>query len=140
MAGNICDYLANELLDHALGVGAFAMPGSLYLALFTVAPDQTGGGTEVVGGIGYARLEFNGATGRAFDPAAARLSDNSAQWDFAAATGDWGTLVAWAIVDAAAGAANFFFWGPFTPNRTVSNGDTFKIAAGDLDVSFSDDP
>ena len=48
------DYLENKVLGHVFGGTAYTAPSTLYVALYTVAPSDTGGGTEVSGG-GYAR-------------------------------------------------------------------------------------
>ena len=44
------NYLELEVLDHVFGGSAYSAPGTIYAALFTVAPSDTGGGTEVSGG------------------------------------------------------------------------------------------
>ena len=49
MAG-FSDYLEDKVLDHVFGGNAYTAPGTLYVALYTVAPTDTGGGTEVTGG------------------------------------------------------------------------------------------
>ena len=41
MAGSKTDYLENEILDHILGVGAYAHNTSVWIALFTVAPTDS---------------------------------------------------------------------------------------------------
>lgn len=43
------DYLENKLLDHQLGKTSYTMP-TVYVGLFTAAPSDSGGGTEVSGG------------------------------------------------------------------------------------------
>ena len=48
------DYLEDKVLEHVFGGNAFTAPSTLYVALYTVAPSDTGGGTEVSGGA-YAR-------------------------------------------------------------------------------------
>ena len=53
MAG-FSDYLEDKVLDHVFGGNAYTAPSTLYVALYTVAPTDTGGGTEVSGG-SYAR-------------------------------------------------------------------------------------
>ena len=53
MAG-FSDYLEDKVLDHVFGGTAYTAPTTLYVALYTVAPTDTGGGTEVSGGA-YAR-------------------------------------------------------------------------------------
>ena len=54
MAG-FSDYLEDKVLDHVFGGNAYTAPSTLYVALYTVAPTDTGGGTEVSGGA-YASL------------------------------------------------------------------------------------
>ena len=53
MAG-FSDYLEDKVLDHVFGGTAYTAPTTHYVALYTVAPTDTGGGTEVSGGA-YAR-------------------------------------------------------------------------------------
>ena len=49
MAG-FSDYLEDKVLEHVFGGNAYTAPGTHYVALYTVAPTDTGGGTEVSGG------------------------------------------------------------------------------------------
>lgn len=132
--GSMADYLENKVLDHVNGKTQFNFPGSLYVALYTVTPSDAGGGTEVLGG-SYARLEFNGVTGRSFASASGGATSNAQEWTFPAATGDWGTIVAFAILDAPTGG-NCLWWGAITPNKAVNSGDTAKFAIGDLDLTL----
>ena len=53
MAG-FSDYLEDKVLNHVFAGSAFTAPSTLHVALYTVAPSDTGGGTEVSGGA-YAR-------------------------------------------------------------------------------------
>jgi len=48
------DYLENKLVDHIFRGVSFTAPAALHVALFTAAPSDSGGGTEVSGG-SYAR-------------------------------------------------------------------------------------
>ena len=49
------DYLEDKVLDHVFGGNAYCS-STLYVALFTVAPSDTGGGTEVSGGAYASKL------------------------------------------------------------------------------------
>jgi len=120
------DYLENQIIDHMLRAVAFTPPATIYLALYTVAPTDAGGGTEVSGGA-YARQSFT------LTAASAGASSNSADITFPTATADWGTVVACAILDAAT-AGNFLMWSNLDASKAVANGDTFKININDLDV------
>ena len=66
MAGNLSNYLENKVLDHILGTTTYTKPSTVYVALYTVTPSDTGGGTEVTGG-SYARqvATFTAASGGA---------------------------------------------------------------------------
>jgi hypothetical protein len=121
------DYLEDKIIDHILRNQAFTPPATVYLALFTSAPSDAGGGTEVSGG-SYARqaVTLSAASGGA--------SSNSADITFPTATADWGTVTHCALMDALTGG-NMLMWTPLDASKTVNNGDTFKIEAGDLDVT-----
>jgi hypothetical protein len=133
--GSMSDYLEQKVLDHVLGKTTFTGPTTLYLSLFTVAPSDAGGGTEVTGG-SYDRCDitnnttnFPNATGTSPTTKASGVS-----FAFAAATADWGTIVAWGLHDANT-AGNLLWWGSVTPNKTVLNGDTASFASGALTIT-----
>jgi hypothetical protein len=134
MANNIADYLENKLLEHSVGKTSFTMP-SVWLALFTAAPGESGGGTEVSGG-SYARLALAGAD---WASASGGSISNANALTFATATADWGTIVGIALIDSssAAGSNNYLWYGTLTTNRAVQTGDTFRFAAGTLTLSLN---
>jgi hypothetical protein len=142
---NATDYLENQLVDHIFRTNTFSKPTALYVALFTAAPDDTGGGTEVSGG-GYARVQVGpsdtdwnatqGGTSGA-SSGTSGLTDNANDIVFPDPTADWGTIVAFAIFDAATGG-NMLIWGNLATNQTVNNGNPApKFAAGDLDITIA---
>jgi hypothetical protein len=49
MPGSKSNYLENKLLDHVYGGPDYPRPATVYVALFTAAPTDSGGGTEVSG-------------------------------------------------------------------------------------------
>lgn len=114
------NYLETALLNHAFGGAAFTQPPGLYLALFTAAPGDAGGGTEVAGG-SYARQAFSGSVSGDTFTAAANI-------DFPAATGAWGTITHVGIFDAASGG-NLLAWGVLAAARSIGDGDIFREAA-----------
>jgi hypothetical protein len=130
MAGSFSDYLEDKLLKHVFTNTAYTSPTSLYVALYTAAPTDAGGGTELSGS-GYARkavsFTVSGTT---------TLATNSAAVEFDAATGSWGTIVAVAIYDALT-SGNFLAWSDLTASKTISTGDILRIPAGDLDITLS---
>jgi len=125
---SITDYYEGKIIEHMLRNQAFTPPATIYLALYTVAPTDTGGGTEVSGG-GYARQSFT------LTAATAGSTSNSADIVFPTATADWGTIVAVGIFDAAT-AGNLLWYGNLSTSKTVLNGDTFKILAGNLSITL----
>ena len=132
MAGSKSDFLELELLDHVLGNAAYTAPATVYLALYTVAPTDAGGGTEVTGG-SYARKDVtNNVTN--WPAAAAGAKSNGTEITFVTATADWGTVVAFAIFDAIT-AGNMLYWADLTQSKLISNGDTAKFAVGDIDIT-----
>lgn len=44
------NFLETELFDHVLRGASWTSPTTVYAALFTAAPGEAGGGTEVTGG------------------------------------------------------------------------------------------
>jgi hypothetical protein len=128
MAGNLSDYLENKLLDHFLATTSYTAPSNVYVALMTVAEDDTGSaGTEVTGG-SYARQSAT------FDAAASGATQNSSNIDFTGMPAC--TVVGIAIYDASS-AGNLLVHGTLTANKTLDAGDTLRIATGDLDISIN---
>jgi hypothetical protein len=81
--------------------------------LFTVAPGETGGGTEVSGG-GYARQSFT------LTAASGGATSNAADITFGPATANWGTIVAVGIFDAATGG-NMLMYGNLATSKIVNS-------------------
>lgn len=125
------DYLEDKLLKHTFANTAFTTPGTVYLGLFTAAPSDTGGGTEVSGG-SYARISC------AFSVSGTNptTATNSSAAEFATATGTWGS-VGWVGVFDASSSGNLLAWAALTASKTVSSGDVFRFDAGDLDITLS---
>lgn len=92
------DYLESKVLDHLLGRTTYTAPATVYVALYTTAPTDAGGGTEVSGG-GYARKAVtNDATN--WPAASGGSKANGTAIAFPEATANWGTVVAWGLFDA----------------------------------------
>ena len=125
--GSFSDYYENQIINHMLRGQAFTPPATIYVALYTTSPTDAGGGTEVSGG-SYARQSVT------LSAASSGATSNSADVTFPTATADWGPIVAVGILDAST-SGNLLAWGALTVSKTVNNGDTFKILAGDLDIT-----
>lgn len=130
--GSKSNFLELEVLDHVLGGADYTRPATVYIALYTVTPSDTGGGTEVTGG-SYARATVtNNATN--WPAASAGSKSNGTEISFTAATADWGTVVAFGIFDASSGG-NLLYWGDITPNRSVPNGATAKFSIAGIVIT-----
>lgn len=127
MAGNLSDYLENKLLDHFLGTTTYTKPTTVYVALYTAAPNDAGGGTEVTGG-SYARQTAT------FSAASSGATENSANIDFTNMPAC--TVVAIGVHDALT-SGNLLVHGTLTANKSLDAGDTLRIATGDLDISIN---
>lgn len=131
MAGKT-QYLERALLDHVFGKTTYTGPATVYLGLFTAAPSDAGGGTEVTGG-SYARASltnnttnFTNATGSS--PAS---KTTGAALTYPAPTANWGTVTHFGIFDASS-AGNLLYWAALTTSKTINNGDaapSFAIGA-----------
>jgi len=130
MAG-FSDYLEDKVLDHVFGGTAYTAPSTLYVALYTVAPTDTGGGTEVSGG-GYVR-KTAAFTVSGTNPTTA---SNSAAVEYPTATANYGTVVAVGIFDALSGG-NLLAYANLDTSKVVSTGDVFRFNTGDLDITLA---
>jgi len=102
-----------------------------YVALFT-ADDGLEAGTitsEVSGG-SYAR-QLAGLSASSDG-----VSANAADIEFPTATASWGTVTHVALMDAESGG-NVIMHSALDASKAVGNGDTFKILAGELDVTIA---
>lgn len=122
------DYTEDAVLNHLFRNVALPAPGAVYLALYTAAPTDAGGGTQVSGS-GYARQAVTFGA-----PSGGEIS-NSAPVAFTAAGGAFGSVVAVGIFDAAT-AGNLLAWAPITP-ASIGDGDTLNFAVGDIDISLT---
>jgi hypothetical protein len=130
MAGSFSDYLEDKLLKHAFTNTTYTPAATMYVGLYTAAPTDAGGGTQVSGG-SYARVSV------AFTVSGtSTLCTNSAAVEFTAATASWGTIVAVGVFDAST-AGNLLAWADLTVSKTIDTGDIFRIPTGDLDITLS---
>ena len=123
------DYTENKILNLMRNVAWTEF--AAYVALFTTATADDGTGTEVSGGA-YARelADLTAAMGTG------GTTSNASDITFTTATVGWGTVTHVAIYDAVT-AGNMIMHGALDASRVVSDGDTFKINAGDLDVTVA---
>ena len=108
----------------------FTSPAALYVALYTTAPTDSGGGQEVNTG-GYARqaVTFGAPTGGSPSQIA-----NDAQVQFPEATADWSTIVAAGLFTASTGG-NLVCWGNLTTPKTINTGDQAVFNVGSIVIT-----
>lgn len=122
------DYLENKVLLHVFGGTAYTAPATLYLALYTVAPTDTGGGTEC-NGTSYARQTVTFTVTN-------DTASNTSAVEFPTAGSSWGTIVAVGIFDQST-SGNLLAYGNLTTSKTIASGDVLRVPAGDLDITLA---
>lgn len=129
------DYFENAIIETMRATNITAV--AVYVALFTADTGlEADNPTGEVSGDGYAR-ELAGLSA-----AAAGASSNAAEIAFTTATGDWGTVTHVALVDHETNSnwgtdVHVIMWSALDAEKTVNNGDTFKINATDLDITVA---
>jgi len=122
-------FLEAAVLNHFLRNTSATSPTSVFVALFTTAPTESTSGTEVTGG-SYARtaVTFGAPTG------SPNACTQSADVTFSVATADWGTVLAYAIMDAST-SGHILYFAAVSPSKAILNGDQAKISSGSIVVS-----
>ena len=126
------DYMENKIIEvmRATTFTAVAAYVALFTSTATVAELEAGTLTNEVTGGAYAR-QLAGLSA-----ASAGASSNAADITFPTATANWGIVAFVALMDAAT-VGNVLMHSALDVNKTVNNGDTFKINLGDLDVTVA---
>jgi hypothetical protein len=128
---NLSDYSEKLLLDWLMTTGTATRPTTWRVALFTAAPSDSGGGTEVSTG-GYSRQSatFSAAS----TPGGTTSNSGTISWT--ASGGNFGTVTHVGIFDAATDG-NLLWHGALSESKTVNSGDTLQIAAGSLALTLA---
>lgn len=125
------NYTENAVLGHVFGSTTFTKP-SLFVGLFTAAPGETAGGTELsTVGTAYARQ----AAAFTVSGTAPTQATNTSAIEFPTATSAWGTITHAAIFDAASGG-NMIAYATLTASKTIASGDVFRVPASNLTVTL----
>ena len=103
-------------------------PTAWYLGLFTAAPGEAGGGTELSGNA-YARQAITFTV-------SGDTASNSAALEFPAATANWGTITHVAVFDALT-VGNMIAYATLTASKLIETGDVLRVPIGDLDVTLT---
>lgn len=127
----LSDHAEALLLDWLMTNGTATRPTAWYVALYTAAPSDSGGGTEVSGN-GYAReaVTFAAAT------SPGGTTSNTGAVSFTASGGNWGTITHIGIHDAST-SGNLLWHGAMTASKTVADGDTLEFSIGNIDLTIA---
>lgn len=127
----LSDYSEKLILDYLMTTGSATRPTNWYVALYTAAPSDSGGGTELSGS-GYSResVTFAAAT------SGTGTTSNSGAVVFTADGGDWGSVTHMGIHDATSGG-NLLWHGALAAAKTVLDGDSLEFAVGNIDLTVA---
>jgi len=132
--GSLSDFAELELLDHVFNE-AYAHSAVVYLALCTADPTDAGTGAvmnECANDNGYAREAIT------FAAADARSIAQTGAVTFDLASGSWGTVSHWAIVDSITyGEGNMLAHGSLDENKVIVSGNVPSVASGEVTITFS---
>lgn len=127
----LSDHAEKLVLDWLMTTGAATRPTAWYIALYTAAPSDAGGGTEVSGS-GYSRQTVTFAA--AATPGG--TTDNTGAVSFTASGGNWGTITHVGIFDAST-TGNLLWHGSLSASRVVNDGDTLSFAIGAVALTLA---
>ena len=115
------------VLTWAFSTSSATRPTAWHLALYTAAPNDTGGGTEVSGSA-YARQSVTFTI-------SGNTASNTSALEFPTATGSYGTVTHVGVFDAASGG-NLIAYAALTTSKAIDTGDVLRVPAGDLDITL----
>ena len=118
-------------MDWLMTTGTATRPTVWYLALYTAAPSDSGGGTEVSGS-GYSRQSVS------FDAAASPggTTSNSNTVSFTASGGNFGIITHIGIHTASTGGS-LLWHGSMSASKTIDDGDTLEFSIGNIDLTIA---
>jgi hypothetical protein len=127
----LSDYAENLLMNWMMTTDSVTRPTAWYVALYTAAPSDSGGGTEVSGN-GYTRQALTVGTASG----TGGTTSNTSNITFTAAGGDWGTITHIGIHDASS-AGNLLWHGAMSASKTIADGDTLQFNTGNIDLTIA---
>ena len=115
------------VLEYTFTNASVTRPTAWYIGLFTSAPGEAGGGTEISGNAYVREAVTFSVTGD--------TATNTAAIEWPVATGNWGTITHVAVFDASTGG-NQIAYAALTASKVIATGDVIRIPAGDLDITL----
>lgn len=116
-----------RVLQYIFTTGSVTRPTAWHVALYTSAPNDSGGGTEVSGGA-YARQSVTFTV-------SGNTATNSGAVEYPTATAGYGTVSHVGVFDAATGG-NLIAYAALSASKAIDTGDVFRVPAGDLDITL----
>lgn len=142
------DYLENAVLallfnnsnianlGDATGVRGSTTAGSIWVALYTAAPSDTGGGTEA-NYTGYARVAVaRSGAGWTVSGTSPTQVVNASAVTFGACTAGSNTITHFGLFDAST-SGNLLVYGALSASLSVSAGITPQFASGQLNIQLA---
>lgn len=123
---DLSTYAKNLIVNGVFRGQAVTLPSNIYVGLYTAAPTDAGGGTEVSGNA-YARQAVT------YGAPTDGVAENT-EITFPTPTGSWGTVTHFGLFDAASGG-NLLAWDALSASRAVATDDTVTIAANALTLT-----
>ncbi|MBW1672143.1 MAG: hypothetical protein JRJ45_00605 [Deltaproteobacteria bacterium] len=126
MASGKTDTHENAVINHfCRGTGETTK--SAYIALFSTAPGEAGGGVELSGN-GYARIAIG------LNAPSDGVALNGGEVKFTAAGGAWSAIDGHAVMDESS-AGNMQYYEDSVGGPTLGDGDSYQFDAGDISVT-----
>jgi len=139
------NYLENALVDQLFRGQSAPTTSTLYVGLFTSAPSDAGGGTEVSGG-NYSRVSVasslanwagtQSAGSTVASSGTGGQTSNNGAITFPTPSAGWGLVTHFGIFDNASGG-NLLFHGALTIQKTINEADTVTFPAASLSITFA---
>jgi hypothetical protein len=145
MSNAASNYVENRTLDFWLNGNSQSTntPGTLYVALFHGTAGSVGSGGSVLDNLEQGTLTdeiSQGAYARqtvTFGSASSGSISNDSTVTFPTATANYNaTVTCLAIMDALS-SGNVLYFGELSVSKTVTTGDTFQVAIGNITVSMT---
>ena len=132
--GSLSNFAESALMNHIFGT-EYSHVATVYLALATGDPGEAGTGasmSEVANANNYTRKAIT------FSAAGSRKISQTGAVAFNQASGAWGVVTHWAIVDSGTyGAGNVLAYGAFASSFSPVSGNTPSVASAQVYVEIS---
>lgn len=138
------DYMEEKFLNALASLGSFDFAtGTItsgsggFIGLFTSAPSDSSSGTEVsTSGTAYARVQIGSSGQGSFSAASGGEITNDAEFRWADAQADWGTITHVGLFDAST-SGNLLVYGQLQSAVAIETGDIFKVPTGGFTIQMN---